>query len=158
MVDGLSGPTLDGLIASAAAQNLSLREAGSGCWKPGHSSELPRGNCSLNLRPLSEASSAWPASEVANTAPGYGSQFFDQWGGGFNLSWELDFWGRFRRAVTAAEHSLEASCANYDQVMSRSWATWRPITCRYAPSSSALNTCAPTSNSRTNPEHCGSTL
>ncbi len=36
---------------------------------------------------------------------------------GFNLSWELDFWGRFRRAVTAAEHSLEASCANYNQVL-----------------------------------------
>jgi NodT family efflux transporter outer membrane factor (OMF) lipoprotein len=35
---------------------------------------------------------------------------------GFNLSWELDFWGRLRRAIASAENTLEASCDNYEQV------------------------------------------
>ena len=26
-------------------------------------------------------------------------RFFDEWDGGFNLGWELDFWGRYRRAI-----------------------------------------------------------
>ena len=49
--------------------------------------------------------------------PAFSQQFFDQWNFGFNLSWELDLWGRLRRAVTAAERTLDASCANYDDVL-----------------------------------------
>jgi NodT family efflux transporter outer membrane factor (OMF) lipoprotein len=45
------------------------------------------------------------------------SQFFDQWGFGFGLAWEIDFWGRFRRAVRAAEDTVQASCADYDDVL-----------------------------------------
>ena len=37
--------------------------------------------------------------------------------GGFNLSWELDFWGRFRRSIEAADASLQASVDNYDDVL-----------------------------------------
>src|SRR6185295_3675912 len=48
---------------------------------------------------------------------GFASQFFDQYAFGFNLSWEIDFWGRFRRAVRAAEDTLGASCANYGYVL-----------------------------------------
>ena len=54
---------------------------------------------------------------MTNDSSGVDSQFFNDSALGFNLSWELDFWGRFRRAVTAAEHSLQASCANYNQVL-----------------------------------------
>jgi NodT family efflux transporter outer membrane factor (OMF) lipoprotein len=32
-------------------------------------------------------------------------------------SWELDFWGRFRRAVEAADAELDASVENYDDVL-----------------------------------------
>jgi len=47
------------------------------------------------------------------TTPG----FYDQWSYGFNLNWELDFWGRFRRAVIAADDNLQASCYGYDAVL-----------------------------------------
>jgi outer membrane protein TolC len=40
-----------------------------------------------------------------------------QWSYGFNLNWELDFWGRFRRAIEAADNTLDASVEGYDQVM-----------------------------------------
>jgi NodT family efflux transporter outer membrane factor (OMF) lipoprotein len=43
--------------------------------------------------------------------------FYDQWNTGFNLSWELDSWGRLRRAVASAEDTLEASAANYNWVL-----------------------------------------
>ena len=44
-------------------------------------------------------------------------KFGDQWNLKFNLTWELDFWGRFRRAVLSAEDSLDASVAGYDGVL-----------------------------------------
>ncbi len=44
-------------------------------------------------------------------------RYFDRWDNGFNLSWELDFWGRFRRAVEANEAELDASVEDYDDVL-----------------------------------------
>src|SRR5207245_1020536 len=38
--------------------------------------------------------------------------FYSDWSAGFNLSWELDFWGRFRRAIESANASLDASVEN----------------------------------------------
>ena len=43
--------------------------------------------------------------------------FTDQWNFGFNLAWELDFWGRLRRAIAAGQDNLDASVANYDQAV-----------------------------------------
>ena len=61
---------------------------------------------------------------AANPVTGQTQYFMDQWsilnGGsnsGFNLAWELDFWGRFRRAVESAEATLEASVEGYDDAM-----------------------------------------
>jgi outer membrane protein TolC len=42
---------------------------------------------------------------------------FDEWTLGGALSWELDFWGRFRRALEAADANLDASVENYDHVL-----------------------------------------
>ena len=48
----------------------------------------------------------------------FGSKrYFDNWNLGFNLSWELDFWGRFRRAICAAADELDASVFDYDDVL-----------------------------------------
>jgi NodT family efflux transporter outer membrane factor (OMF) lipoprotein len=46
-----------------------------------------------------------------------GPTFLDQWNFGFNLAWELDFWGRLRRAIVAGQDNLDASVANYDQAV-----------------------------------------
>ncbi|MGC8640719.1 MAG: efflux transporter outer membrane subunit [Isosphaeraceae bacterium] len=35
----------------------------------------------------------------------------------FNLSWELDFWGRYRRQVESANASLDASVGDYDDAL-----------------------------------------
>src|SRR5262249_30654444 len=62
---------------------------------------LPGGRKALSLVPPSEI----PTS------------FFSDWQAGFNLSWELDFWGRFRRAIESANASLDASVENYDDAL-----------------------------------------
>ena len=43
--------------------------------------------------------------------------FYNQWNFGFNLNWELDFWGRFRRAIESNAASLDASVEDYDDVL-----------------------------------------
>jgi len=98
-------PKLDGLIVEACQQNLSLKEAGFRILKARATLGIQVGN----LFPQSQnASGDYRRS---------GAPFADSWDYGFNLSWELDFWGRYRRAVAAAEDQLEASVASYDGVM-----------------------------------------
>ena len=46
-----------------------------------------------------------------------GPRFFDQWDYGFNLDWELDFWGRFRRAIESQSDLLDASVADFDAAL-----------------------------------------
>jgi NodT family efflux transporter outer membrane factor (OMF) lipoprotein len=59
---------------------------------------------------------ALQASEnAANTAAGDLS--FTQFNLGVGASWEIDFWGKFRRGVEAADAAYLASVAGYDQVM-----------------------------------------
>lgn len=48
---------------------------------------------------------------------GGGGRFFDNWSTSANLSWELDFWGKFRRAVASADASLDQSIENYDEAL-----------------------------------------
>src|SRR5207248_4838781 len=35
----------------------------------------------------------------------------------FGMAWELDFWGRYRRAIEAASADLDGSVDNYDDVL-----------------------------------------
>ncbi|NIT61177.1 MAG: TolC family protein, partial [Aliifodinibius sp.] len=35
----------------------------------------------------------------------------------FSVTWELDFWGRFQRQIESASAALDASVANYDDVL-----------------------------------------
>src|SRR5439155_10552189 len=43
--------------------------------------------------------------------------FYSDWTAGFNMSWELDFWGRFRRGIESANATLDASLENYDAAL-----------------------------------------
>ena len=45
------------------------------------------------------------------------TRYYSQWDFGFNLAWELDFWGKFRRAVEADAASLDASVESFDDVV-----------------------------------------
>jgi NodT family efflux transporter outer membrane factor (OMF) lipoprotein len=42
---------------------------------------------------------------------------FDNWFYGFNLSWELDLWGRIRRNIESQNANLDASVEDYDSAL-----------------------------------------
>jgi NodT family efflux transporter outer membrane factor (OMF) lipoprotein len=99
-------PLLNDIIVRAYNQNLTLREAGY---------RILAARAQLGIT----TGEFFPQEQTANGSYrrlGVGRNFFDQWSFNFNLAWELDFWGRFRRAIEAAEASLDASVFDYDDV------------------------------------------
>jgi NodT family efflux transporter outer membrane factor (OMF) lipoprotein len=125
-------PVLDSLICYAYQQNLSLRVAGMRVLQARAQLAIDTGNL-LPQTQTSTGNFAWNglSRETANNFLQFGvppggvegvtfpafKRWYGQWDLGFNLSWELDFWGRFRRAVEADSASLDASVENYDDVL-----------------------------------------
>ncbi len=115
-------PMLDNLIQEADAQNLTLREAGFRILQARAQLAITVGQ----ILPQSQYAAGGFArnaasSETANNIfsvgiPGF-HRFFSQWDFGFNLAWELDFWGRFRRAIESGEANLDASVSDYNDVL-----------------------------------------
>ncbi|MBA4105891.1 MAG: transporter [Pirellula sp.] len=99
--------TLNELIVRANNQNLTLREAGFRIL----AARAQFGFAIGNMFPQ------FQAAEGGYRRFGVADNFFDQWSSGFSLAWELDFWGRFRRAVLSAEATLDASIEDYDAVL-----------------------------------------
>jgi NodT family efflux transporter outer membrane factor (OMF) lipoprotein len=125
-------PVLDSLICYAYGQNLSLRVAGMRVLEARAQLAIDTGN----LLPQTQTSTGdfkWNgfSDKTANNVLQFGAppgglqgvtfptfkRWYGQWDLGFNLSWELDFWGRFRRAIEADSASLDASVENYDDVL-----------------------------------------
>lgn len=100
-------PVLDRLVEAAYEQNLTLREAGFRVLQARADLAIARGNVFPQLQDMTGA----------YRRQGAAGNYADQWSLGFNLGWELDFWGRFRRAVQAADAQLDASIENYDDVL-----------------------------------------
>jgi NodT family efflux transporter outer membrane factor (OMF) lipoprotein len=110
-------PVLDSLICFAYQQNLTLREAGFRVLQARAQLGIARGELFPQLQ---TATGDWNrnVSSVEDANRSFlGKRFFSQFDFGFNLAWELDFWGRFRRAIESASDSLDASVENYDDVL-----------------------------------------
>lgn len=100
-------PVLDQLIESAFQQNLTLRSAGLRVLQSQQQLAIAIGN----QYPQLQQASGFAAREKE------GGSTFDDYNLGFNVSWELDFWGRFKRQIESASASLDASVASYDDVL-----------------------------------------
>ncbi|MBN2578015.1 MAG: efflux transporter outer membrane subunit [Pirellulales bacterium] len=100
-------PVLNGLVANAYGQNLTLREAGMRVLEARYQRAITVGQLFPQQQNAAGSYQRWGAAGV----------FSNQWNFNFNLAWELDFWGRYRRAVIAADDALGASVANYDDVL-----------------------------------------
>jgi len=111
-------PVLDRLVTMAREQNLSLKIAACRIWE------------ARAMRAVA-AGSFWPQSQQMvgtftrnrfsdNMYP-FGSfpfnREYDDWMFGFDAAWELDLWGKIRRAVEAADANLDAQIAGYDDVL-----------------------------------------
>jgi NodT family efflux transporter outer membrane factor (OMF) lipoprotein len=114
-------PLLNDLVKTAYQQNLTLREAGLRVLE----ARMQRAIVAGNLLPQTQQINGSYAREQISTVqqpllapiPGLFSRSFDDWSLAGNLSWELDVWGRFRRAVEAADANLDASVHEYDAVL-----------------------------------------
>lgn len=119
--DVFQDPVLNGLVEQTLAQNLTLREAG----KRIEEAAARRGVVAGNLYPQSQAMvGSYSKSRIsANTSnlfsfPGVFEPDLnvENWNVGLAASWELDFWGRYRRAIESADATLDATIAAYDEV------------------------------------------
>ncbi len=110
-------PVLDGLIDESTAQNLTLREAGFRVLQARAQRNIQAGNLFPQRQTMSGGYSRNEISKLNTNTSFIPTRFFSQHEVGFNLSWELDFWGRFRRSVEAAEAELDATVEGYDAVL-----------------------------------------
>jgi outer membrane protein TolC len=125
-------PVLNDLVGHAYRQNLTLREAGFrvlqaraeyGVTVGGLFPQSQNINASYARTATSTASIlGGPFGGLASSTGGAGvapplRQYFNQATVSFGAAWELDFWGRFRRAIEASSAELDASVENYDDVL-----------------------------------------
>jgi NodT family efflux transporter outer membrane factor (OMF) lipoprotein len=108
-------PTLDQLIDTASQQNLTLQTAGMRILEARARLGIARGNLFPQIQQAyGDYARVNTSTTTANALP---IPDFDVWDTGFNASWELDFWGRFRRAIEAEDALLNAEIENYDNVL-----------------------------------------
>jgi NodT family efflux transporter outer membrane factor (OMF) lipoprotein len=110
-------PLLNDLVQTAYHQNLTLREAGFRVLESRAQLGIACGEFFPQTQVMNgDATSHGVSTNVANRVA-TPTRWFGQWDYGFGLAWELDFWGRFRRAIEAADDTLDASVEGYDDVL-----------------------------------------
>jgi NodT family efflux transporter outer membrane factor (OMF) lipoprotein len=108
-------PTLDALIQNAYQQNLTLRVAGARILEARALLGIARGEIFPQTQNVFADYARVKVSEkIANPPP---AVWFSNWRLGATATWEIDFWGRFRRAIEAADAELDASVEDYDDVL-----------------------------------------
>ncbi len=107
-------PALNGLIETAYRQNLDLRIAGTRILEARAERNIAAGN----LFPQSQnAVGGYAHGQVSRNLALPLPSTVNAWATGFNASWELDFWGRFRRLVEAGDATLDASVEGYHDAL-----------------------------------------
>jgi len=109
-------PVLNELIQAAYQQNLPLQIAGLRIYEAraqlgiAFGFQYPQTQQGLGSASLNQISQNAPNSAGAD-------RYYSNYDIGLDAAWELDVWGKFRRAVQTGVASLEASIADYDDVL-----------------------------------------
>ena len=108
-------PVLNRLIAEADAHNPSLKIAGLRVIE----ARAQLGIAQSGRYPQMQQASADSLYLDRNQSGGRNPQDSSFWqhSAGFDVGWELDFWGRFSRAIESADASYFAAQANYEDVL-----------------------------------------
>jgi len=110
-------PVLNGLVLQAYEGNLSLREAGFRVLAARAAYNITVGGFFPQSQSAMAAYDRWALSRNVSALSALGNNSFSIWQTGFNLSWELDVWGRLRRNIESAEGKYQASVEEYDGVL-----------------------------------------
>jgi outer membrane protein TolC len=101
-------PVLNALVRDAYLQNLTLRQAGCRVLEARAQQAVAVGTFFPQTQ---QTTGNYQRNAVSTAVPNRSnvrSPFNSTWTYGFALAWELDFWGRFRRAIESANDSLDA--------------------------------------------------
>jgi NodT family efflux transporter outer membrane factor (OMF) lipoprotein len=109
-------PVLDELVVAAYAQNLGLEAAGLRVLE----ARAQLGIAVGQLFPQQQAAgggASFTSQSDRSTNPTGPDQSFWTYDLGFNVGWEIDFWGRFQRGIESADASLMSTVAAYDAAL-----------------------------------------
>jgi NodT family efflux transporter outer membrane factor (OMF) lipoprotein len=104
-------PVLNQLIIAAYEQNLTLRTAGLRILEARARLGLIKGNIYPQVQDM-----AGDVVTIGTTGPA-ADRYYNAASIGFDVAWEMDFWGKFRRSIESADAGLLADIANYDDVL-----------------------------------------
>ncbi|MGD8962763.1 MAG: efflux transporter outer membrane subunit [Desulfobacterales bacterium] len=106
-------PVLNALVQSAYQQNLTLQATGIRILEARAQLGIAIGNqYPQTQQAIGDAAAQKTSRNLPNAASA--ERFAYIYDVGFDVAWELDFWGKFRRAVQAGVADLQASIAEYD--------------------------------------------
>ena len=108
-------PILNGLMEEVSQQNLTLKSAGLRVMQARYVRDITVGSIFPQQQ---EAFGSFQRTKYSDTiAAGFLPRNTDLFKVGFDAFWELDAWGKFRRAIESADASLDASVEDYDAMM-----------------------------------------
>jgi multidrug efflux system outer membrane protein len=104
-------PALNQVVAAAQRVNPSVAIAGARIME----ARAQLGVVGSGLYPQLQQVSG-QAIRVGQSSSDEPDQSFASYGAAFDIAWEMDFWGKYRRAIEAADANYFASIAQYDDV------------------------------------------
>ena len=104
-------PVLDQLVAEAQRSNPSVRVAAARILEA--RAQLGVAGSGLYPQLQQVSGQAFRVGEDADNLP---ASSFASYGAALDIAWEMDFWGKYRRGIEAADASYFASIAQYDDV------------------------------------------
>ncbi|MFM5229031.1 efflux transporter outer membrane subunit [Aeromonas media] len=108
--DNLHDPVLSALVLEALRKNPDVRIAGLRILEA--QAQLGIAESLLGPQATVGTGELLQAGQTRNGHSSAGSSY----GAGFNLGWELDFWGKFERGIEAADANYFATLAQYDDI------------------------------------------
>jgi NodT family efflux transporter outer membrane factor (OMF) lipoprotein len=119
-------PVLDRLIEIAYKQSITLREAGIRVAQSQELRAIAVGNFFPQTQELfgdyaqtqrSTKTASFRRSSSQIDSGNVGLREFGNWRFGAALAWEVDFWGRYRRLIEAADARLDGAVENFDDAL-----------------------------------------
>ena len=109
-------PVLTQLIGAAYKQNLTLQSAGLRVLEARAQLGIAVGT---QYPQVQDAVGSYTRTEVSKNEPNFEllDRKFDTATVGIDASWEIDFWGKFARAIESSDARLGATVANYDDFL-----------------------------------------
>jgi NodT family efflux transporter outer membrane factor (OMF) lipoprotein len=109
-------PVLNELIQAAYQQNLPLQIAGLRIYEARAQLGIAFG---FQYPQQQQALGSGSLNQISKNAPNVAAadRYYSAYDIGLDAAWELDVWGKFRRAVQTSVANLEATIADYDDIL-----------------------------------------